>query len=135
MRDPADVLAEHLPRGRWMAERLMTTTATVTRNESVTPDPETGADVVTRDLVYQGPCKVSSAAPQPLTPEVAGGTANIDRDEIHFPVTAGPFDVGDRVEITGSTHQPHLVGRVYRVTSLHEMEWQTAQRIPVETWR
>ena len=130
-----DDIARVLPELQAHAESLMTTTATVTRNESVTPDPETGEDVVTRDTVYQGPCKVSSAVPQPLSPEVAGGTANIDRDEIHFPVTAGPFDVGDRVEITGSTHQPHLVDRVYRVTSLHEMEWQTAQRIPVETWR
>lgn len=124
-----------LREGRALAESLMTCTAAVTRPTGVTADPETGADVVVREPVYDGPCKVSLATPQPLSPELAGATVRVDRDEVHFPVTAGPFQVGDRVEITDATHQPHLVGRAFRVSSLHEMEWQTAQRVPVEIWR
>lgn len=136
MRDPADVLAEHLPRGQRLAESMMTTTARVNRPGSVEAG-EKGEDVIVDGaLVYEGRCRVkASSRVVPIDRESADATVVLDQESIHFPVTAGPFEVGDVVTITGSAHQPHLVDNTYRVTGLHEMELQTAQRVPVEVWR
>lgn len=132
-----DDIARALPELRAHAESMMTTTATVRRPTGVVEaDPETGADVIPEGaLVYEGRCRVKAAQRAPSAQESADATVAVDQDAIHFPVTAGPFQVGDVVTVTASVHQPLLVGRTYRVTGLHEMELQTAQRVPVEVWR
>lgn len=131
-----DDIARALPELRAHAESMMTTTARVTEPGTVEADPETGADVIVDGpLVYEGRCRVKAAQRVPTPRESADATVAVDNDSIHFPALAGPFEVGHVVTVTASVHQPLLVGRRYRITGLHEMELQTAQRVAVEVWR
>lgn len=125
----ADITAA-LPELRRETESLMTTTVRV-ETVTVTADPTTGADVVTpTSLVYSGPAKVKgSAAAADAVP------ATVATERIHFPALGAVIPVGSRITVEDSTNQPNLVGLVYRVTRSHLAEFQTAQRVEVESWQ
>ena len=122
------ILGAALARGRVVAESLMTTTVRV-ETVTVTADPTTGADVVTGTPFYTGPARVKAPASSSLAVP-----ATVASEQIHFPAAAPMIPVGVRVTVTASTNQPHLVGLVYRVTRPHMAEFQTSQRVEVESW-
>lgn len=111
----------------------MVDTCTITRADPDAPwvpDPETGYDVPPPPAtVYEGRCKVATYEPYEATPDVGGKTVVQQRYSIHVPVSAGPFEVGDLVTITGSANLPATTGRTFRIAGLHEKTWQTAQRL------
>lgn len=82
-----------------------------------------GRDVPLLTDVWSGLCKVQSNTLVNQAPEVGGATVTVIRYELHLPVTAGPFEVGDVAEVPG---------RTFRVAGLHDKTWQTAQRLPVD---
>jgi hypothetical protein len=117
----ADDLAAILPELRRQAESRMRTPCMVVRDGELTTDPETGAAVVKRDLVWMGNCRVQQRS-APAVAESVEATVTTQRIELHVPVDAGPFRVGDLA----------LVGpRVFRVEGLHVKDDATAQRLPV----
>ena len=125
----ADV-ASVLPQLQVEAESMMITACRVLHPTGVTVDPETGLDTPTYadDPVYEGGCKIQERDLEVNPASIPGGVVPTSRWEVHVPVAAGPFTVGDVVQILdGST-----VVRELRVSGLHRKSWQTAQRLPVE---
>ena len=119
-----------LASGRAAAERLMTSTLRVTRLDPATIDRRTGEGE--RVTVYEGRGKVQTYEPHEADRELAGGTVVVQRYHVHVPVTAGPFENGDLVEIVDSPTMPHATGDVFRIAGLHEKSHQTAQRLLVD---
>lgn len=116
-----------LPELRALAESLMTSTLRVTRLDPATIDRRTGEGE--RVTVYEGRGKVQTYEPYESDRERVSGTVVVQRYHVHVPVTAGPFEVGDLVEVVASPTMPHAVGDVFRVAGLHEKSHQTAQRL------
>lgn len=109
--------------GRQAAERLMVNQCTITRIvRGVDGD---GLDTVTEEQVYAGRCKVQSVAAQESDLVSAGAPLVVDRLRVDVPVGAGPFAVGDLVQVEGRSRRLRVVG-------LLEKTFQTAQRLPVE---
>lgn len=115
-----------LAAGRRAAEALMTATVRVTRL-GADVDPLTGLGE--RVVVYEGRGKIQTYEPYESQRTVAGGTVTTQRYQVHVPVTAGPFEEGDLIEIVASPTMPHLVGDAFRLAGLHEKTFQTAQRL------
>ena len=126
-----DDLAAELPGLQTQAESTMRTPCRVKRPTGVGADPNTGADVYTyatspvyvSDADGRPGCKVKYRNGEVALLESADSSVTIQRYEVHFPVGAGPFKVGDVVQTPGQT---------FRVTGLHYQTFQTAQRLPVE---
>lgn len=118
-----------LTAGQRAAEARMTTTCTISRATG-DRDPLTGEPVL--EPVYEGRCRVHGDRPYEQTPESGGGTVTVQRYLLSVPVSAGPFEVGDVVEVTAARHQPHLVGRTYRIGGPDERSQQTAQRMFID---
>lgn len=130
-----DAVQQALPELQAEAESLMRTTARVTRTGTPTTDPQTGVVSPDGPVLHEAmKCRVKSRNVQARQADAAGAMVTLTSDEVHFPVTAGPFQVGDMILITESLNQPHLIGNRYRVAVLHEAEFQTAQRLGVEAW-
>lgn len=120
-----------LPELQAAAESMMRDTCRITR------EPAGDADWVIVDgrevpaewsEVYVGPCRVRSYQPYESTPEVGGASETVQRYAVHVPVSAGPFEPGDRVEITTNPAR----ARAFRVAATHEVTNQTAQQLSVE---
>jgi hypothetical protein len=114
-------LAAVLPWLQAEAESRMRRDCLIRRPGELATDPETGAAVPTYTPVYAGKCRLQSRE-SAVAVESARGTVTTQGYEVHVPVDAGPFKVGDEV-LTGS--------RSFRVDGLHEKDEQTAQRLPV----
>lgn len=109
--------------GRAAAERLMIDQCAISRiSHGVDGD---GLDTVTEELVYTGRCKVQSVTVQESDIVSAGVPLVVDRLRVDVPVGAGPFAVGDLVQVEGRSRRLRVVG-------LLEKTFQTAQRLPVE---
>ena len=124
----AELLAA-LPGLRRNAESMMTDTVRISRADGE-PDPLTGVPGTVQ--VYEGPGKVQSFRPYEQTFEVVGAQIVQARREVHVPVDAGQFKVGDVVEVIASRHRPALIGSKYRVAFPDEKTHQTAQRLLVD---
>jgi hypothetical protein len=118
-----------LARGRARAESLMDSTVRA-ETVTVTADPTTGADVVTAVAIYEGAAKVKGA-----TQSTGAIPATVASESIHFPAAAPVILRGTRITVLDSANQPNLVGIVYRATRSHLAEFQTAQRVEVESWQ
>lgn len=130
-----EAITEALPQLQAAAVSLMVDECVVTRAGSGEwePDPDTGYEVPPEPtVVYEGPCKVATYAPYESTKDIGGKEVAVQRYSIHTPVGAGPFEVGDVVDITVSANEPATLGREFRVAGLHEKTWQTAQRMFVD---
>ena len=110
----------------------MVDTCTIERATGAAPDPLTG--VPPRTQVYAGMCKIGGDRPYEQSPEAAGATYTVQRFLLHLPAASGPFFPDDRVTITTSELQPHLVGKVYRVAGPDLRSMQTSQRMYVESY-
>lgn len=119
--------------GRVAAERNMLDTCTA--SAAGVFDPESGVPTPGPAL-YTGRCKVQTFLPQEQNPEVAGATVTVQRYFVHFPVARTVADyepaAGHIVEITASAHDPHLVGRSFRIVAPHFETNGTAYRVGVE---
>jgi len=123
-----DMIADRLPALQAAAERMMTSTVTITRLGEPVWDEEAGDYTDALTTVYTGRCKVQTFQAFEAEPEAGGAQRVIQRYYLHVPVTAGVFLPGDRAEVTASAN-PLLVGNVYVVAGPHEKDWQTAQRL------
>lgn len=81
-----------------------------------------GRDVPLLVDVWEGLARVQSNEVAEQAPEVGGATVTVIRYELHVPVSAGPFRVGDVATVSG---------RKFHVAGLHTKTLQTAQRLPV----
>lgn len=119
-----------LRRGQRAAEALMVDTLHIGRGsgevDPFTGEPETVA-------VYEGAGKIQTFEPYETVLEVGGSSVVQQRYAVHVPVDAGPFRVGDVVEVVFSGN-PNLAGTRYRVAGLNLKSFQTAQRLLVDTY-
>lgn len=131
-----DDIAAALPDMQAQAESMMRTRCRVVRPGDTIPDPVTGADVTTTTTVFEGVspgCKIQDQALQVMAEQVPGATVAVSRLQVHLPVTAGPFRIGDVVETFADDDTAFATPlRRFRVSNIHQKTWQTAQRLPVE---
>jgi hypothetical protein len=119
-------------RGRAAAEALMVDACTVRRPTGTVTDPETGNVTPSSSLVYEGKCKVQATQAQASNPVAGGHSFTVEDLEWQAPIGTGPFEINDVITHTVAPLDPHLVGTVYRITSLARKTAKTAQRFRVE---
>ena len=123
-----DMIADRLPVLQAAAERMMTSTVTITRLGEPVWDEDAGDYTDTLTTVYAGKCKVQTYEAFESKRDVGAATVVIQRYTIHVPVDAGPFEVGDVVTVAQRIHPE----RRFRVAGTHEKSLQTAQRLLVD---
>lgn len=116
-------------RGRKRAEALMIDTVRVDRPTGAV-NPVTGVPVVTQ--VYAGKGKVQTFEAFERQPEVAGGTATIQRYTIHLPIGTYVPAVNDVITVTASVLDSNLVGRRFVVSGLLHKTYATSYRLLVD---
>lgn len=122
-----------LARGRVQAEALMTDACTITRVTGQTLNEVDGTYNDTTSTVYTGKCRVQlrnmAVAALPLSGERQVVAQQL---EVSVPIAAGEAQVGDKITVTASAHDPQLVGRVYRVREEVRKSHATARRLVVQ---
>lgn len=119
-----DDIAARLPELQAQAESMMLTPCTIRRPTGVTSDDD-GRDVVAYEPqpVYEGRCRVRHRQGVGQgAQESADSYVVVQQYELHVPVAAGPFLVGDVAEVEA---------RRFRIAGLNTATFQTAQRLPV----
>ena len=110
--------------GRRRAEKLMVSHGVCKRVTDLV-DPDDGTTSTTETQVYSGKCKVQSFRPYESV-IISGGRPVVEqRTEIHVPVGAGPFQVGDVWTVEGFRYP-------FRVGGIDEKSLQTAQHLLVD---
>lgn len=122
--------------GRLLAERMMTSMCTVTRETAAVPavDPETGLEndpVVT--TTYSGPCRLRFPYVRPEQALPEGQQLGKERGILSLP-TAGSdaVTVNDIVTITANPLDPDSVGTQLRIMGPFMETYATARRFPAE---
>lgn len=118
--------------GRRRAESLMLDRATISRVVGVGTDPVTAKPVPVLEAVYEGRAKVATYEPYERNPEVAAGTATVQRYFVHVPVGSFRPEIGLVVRIDAAALDPNLTGREFRVVALLHKTAATAYRLSVE---
>jgi len=127
-----------LLRGRMAAESLMVDACTVHRPGEPETDPTTGKVTVSKTMIYGpdstggGKCKIQQTIAQASGKDSAEHRFTVQEARWDTPVGSGPFMVNDIVTMTSSGLDPHMPGRVYRVTELFHKTFATAQRCRLE---
>jgi hypothetical protein len=126
-----------LPGLRAEAEGRMVDACTVYRGP-YTPiifDPDTGSWIEpSATLIYDGRCEVQVDG-RLVGREIDAGETEITtmRLTVKLPVdTSADVQIDDQVSVTASAHDPGLVGKLFRVTALHNKTFATARRLQVE---
>ena len=119
--------------GRENAESLMVDTVKVERKTGVKVVDETTFKPTDEIVdVYSGRAKIQAFEGQyEQSREAGGGNYVLSRSYIHFPVSAGPFQQGDRVTVQTSPFDGDRVGEVYQLEASTGKSLATAQRLPV----
>lgn len=113
--------AERLMQSRGLCERPTEAVSHEDGTTGVTFTPVYGDT----DCPWAGKCKVQSFRPYE-TVLISGGRPVVEqRTEVHVPVSAGPFKVGDVWTISGFDYK-------FRVSGVDEKTLQTAQRLLVD---
>lgn len=123
-----------LLRGRQAAEALMRDACTVTRPGPSTTDDLTGAVTSSPSTQYSGKCKVQQGAGGRRM-DVGEVTQVMLGLRVDLPVVGSQtVAVGDVVTITavGSTSDPALLNRTFRVKDLLLKSYSTARRLGCE---
>lgn len=115
--------------GRALAESLMLDTCKVTRATG-TVDELTG--IPTRTQVYSGKAKRQSYEANEVAISGGGHTYVQQRYKGHFPIGAFLPKVGDVVEWTASTMDPHLAGTKDRIAALFNKSLATSMRVQLD---
>jgi hypothetical protein len=122
-----------IQQGRREAEKLMTTTCTIARNDGTTVDPDTLDDVTTWTQTYAGKCRVRRPGPSARDKQTAGQTITLQDLILSLPVTGSSRVITDHVvTVTANPLDPALVGVTFRVTGMHDETTATARRFPIE---
>lgn len=117
--------------GRRMAESRMSETVTVGRFERVRPPGSLDAVLTLVETFYEGKARVkfpsaSAQVKNPAAQQVA--ETNI---VVSLPSSSPVFPTGAFVRVDGSSADPGLVGRVFRVDGPPQLGQTTAHRYPV----
>lgn len=104
----------------------------VHRQGDLVTDPNTGAVTRSRDVVYEGKCKLQQTLAQGRNPTAGEHEFTVQEIRWDTPVGSGPFHVDDLVTMTAAELDEQLVGREYRVSGRFNKSAATAQRIRVE---
>lgn len=128
--------ASVLARGRAAAAALMADaeTVSITRVLAQSTDDLTGVVTATStQTIYSGPGRVQQTTAQGRHDEAGPASYIVVAMVLQLPVV-GSEDVArdDRVTITASTHDPMLVGRIFRVRDLHHKAHATTRRLGIE---
>nr|WP_281369861.1 DUF6093 family protein [Leifsonia psychrotolerans] len=120
--------------GRAHAERLMTSTCTITRDTGETVmDPDTLQGVPVTITVYSGPCKLTIPNTSTVTAQIPGMVIAKDDLILSLPVsTSGGVLTDDVATITANELDLSLIGSRLRVKGVHHQTYATARRFPVE---
>ena len=123
-----------LARGRKRAEALMVgeegELRGPTMNGPITPDGTYPA--IPGTLKYAGIGKVQTTDAIGHGVDAGDRTVMETRFEVHLPMSAPQAAVDDVWTHTVSAHDPQLVGKRFRVTSLMQKSYMTARRLAVE---
>ncbi|NDK31184.1 DUF6093 family protein [Nesterenkonia haasae] len=123
-----------LERGRAVAERLMTGTCTITREDpdgETTINPDNGQEIPVTTTVYTGKCKLSST---PATGEQLDSTHHrylVETPRLHLPHDA-QVQSGDDAVITATETGNVSTGISMRLVDLNRGTYRTSQRWNVE---
>lgn len=118
--------------GRVAAERLMTDTCTVTRPGEPVFNETTGTYTPTSTTIYTGKCRVQAANTLAGGPNAGERVVVISRFTVSLPISAPVVQVDDIVTVTIGTFDAQLIGKRFRVASLHHKSHATARRLEVE---
>lgn len=84
------------------------------------------------DLVYDGPCRVSSTSSAVLTTDAEGQLLTEQQLILSLPIAVAGVHVRDEVEIVDGGPDPGLTGATFRVLGIPAVTLATARRFPVE---
>jgi hypothetical protein len=119
-----------LLQGRAAAEvRLMVDACTITRIGERVTDTTTGEVTEPTTTLYTGKCRVQQAKADARTEDVGEDRLLMLRLEVQLPMSVTGLEVGDRITITASVHDPDLPGRVFRIHDLAHKTHATARRV------
>lgn len=91
-----------------------------------------GRDVPKFVPIYTGKCKVQAGTVLTASPQdVGGGVVTQTTRRVDLPMSAPEHQGGDLIDVTTS-HDPQLVGKTFRVTSLFGKTFATARRLEVK---
>lgn len=77
-------------------------------------------------------CRIHGYQPQESTPDSGQHVFTVQRYFISIPIGKGPVAVNDVIEITGALLDAANVGRKFRIASLFNKTFATAQRLMVD---
>ncbi len=124
------MLAELLTEGRAAAEALMVDTCVIRRADGTgTTDPDTGYPTESVAQLYAGPCRVQQHQATATREDVGQDNLLLLRLEVQLPMSVTGLEVGDRIEIVTSVHDPDLPGRVFLVHDLAHKTHATSRRV------
>ena len=118
--------------GRRLAQHLA--------DECVVTRPGTGS-IITDDfppydthhgpdaVIYSGPCTVSGALHTSASSTYLGQDTQVHSHHGRLPHDSPRVHVGDRLEVTASDLDPHLVGLVFDVVDARTATYKVSQRI------
>ena len=126
---PAVTIAAALEQARALALYVLTDTATITRDGTITTDA-LGTETAATVTVWTGAALVQAEATQPAWADSAGTPADVSRY-----VAKLPLDVDvrprDRILVTASL-DPQQVGRRWRILHVPTQGWSVLRRCPVD---
>jgi hypothetical protein len=128
----ADDVSAALPILRAEAESLMLDACTISRKTGTSTDADGVVTDTYGDPFYSGKCKVQVRDVDPKNPEAGDRAYTILTLRVDVPVSVTGVETNDRITITGSTFDPDLVGRNFRVVAPFHGSLKTARRLPVE---
>jgi hypothetical protein len=118
--------------GRENAEALMVDTVKVERFIGRVRNPVTLVDVDKFETVYSGRGKIQAYDGQyEKSSEAGGGNYVASRSYLHVPISAGPFEQGDRVTFLSSPYDSSRGGQQFLLEAATGKSVATAQRLPV----
>lgn len=135
-------LSPHLPAMREAAESLMVDTVVIDRHDGTHGtdggrrtknygDPIYGPTVET-DTGRNGRAQIQQNISVSDEEQGGGRTITTLRRVLKLPVAATGLKVDDRVRVVASTHDPDMVDREFRISSLHGKTYATSRRVSIE---
>lgn len=135
-------LAPYLPAMRDTAESLMVDTVTIDRwDDGYTTDggrrtktygaPLYGPTVDT-DEGRNGRAQIQQNISVSEEEQGGGRTITTLRRVLKLPVSVTGLRVDDRVRVVASAHDPDMVDRAFRISSLHGKTYATTRRVSIE---
>lgn len=123
--------ASVLAAGQAIALASMVDTCVIKRRGADTMDPFSGTSTTPLTTLYTGQCRVQAARAEAFEHDAGQDFLLLLRLEVQLPVSVTGLEVADEITITAATHDPDLVGRVFRIHDLMHKTEPTARRVQV----